>query len=78
MDTSKFNKAKIHKITDVNYTKSYIGSTCEELSQRMARHRYMYNQHTNRGKESYRSACLMNLVLITVRLNLLKNTIAII
>ena len=59
MDTSKFNKAKIYKITDVNYTKSYIGSTCEELSQRMARHRYMYNQHTNRGKESYRSANIL-------------------
>ena len=56
MDTGKFSKAKVYKITDVNYTKCYIGSTCEELSQRMARHRYMYNQHINRGKESHRTA----------------------
>ena len=56
MDTGKFSKAKVYKITDVNYTKCYIGSTCEELSQRMARHRYKFNQHINHGKESYRTA----------------------
>ena len=33
-----------------------MGSTCETLSKRMARHRYMFNQHMARGKESCRSA----------------------
>ena len=53
---NKYQNGKIYKIVDVCYSKAYIGSTCEELSQRMARHRYMYNQHICRGKESYRSA----------------------
>ena len=40
-----YSKGKIYKIWDNNYTKCYIGSTCEELSQRMARHRDKYKQH---------------------------------
>ena len=44
MHTDKFSKAKVYKIADVNFTKCYKGSTCEELSQRMARHRQRYKQ----------------------------------
>lgn len=33
---------KIFKIVDVGYNKCYIRSTCESLSQRMARHRACY------------------------------------
>ena len=40
---SKYNNAKIYKITDNDYNKCYIGSTCESLSQRLARHRYNYH-----------------------------------
>ena len=40
---NKYNNAKIYKITDIDYNKCYIGSTCEDLSQRMARHRYNYH-----------------------------------
>ena len=39
---SKYQNGKIYKITDVGYNKCYIGSTCESLSQRLARHRYNY------------------------------------
>ena len=43
MDMNKYHNAKIYKITDNDYNKCYIGSTCEDLSQRMARHRYNYH-----------------------------------
>jgi len=39
---NKYQNAKIYKIVDIGYNKCYIGSTCEELSQRMARHRLKY------------------------------------
>ena len=52
--SNKYQKGKIYKIVDVGYNKCYVGSTCEELSQRMARHRYMFTQHSTKGKESYR------------------------
>lgn len=35
---SKYQKGKIYKIVDIGYKKCYIGSTCESLSQRLARH----------------------------------------
>ena len=54
--SNKYQNGKIYKIVSADYSKCYVGSTCEELCQRMARHRYMYNQHSKRGKESYRSA----------------------
>ena len=36
---NKFQNAKIYKIVDIGYNTCYIGSTCEELSLRMARHK---------------------------------------
>ena len=42
---SKFQNGQIYKIVDVGYNKCYIGSTCEELSQRMARHRSHYKSY---------------------------------
>ena len=44
MSDNKYKKGKIYKIVDIGYNKCYIGSTCESLSQRMARHRASYNQ----------------------------------
>ena len=41
---SKYQNGKIYKIVDVGYNKCYIGSTCEALSQRMARHRKDYRR----------------------------------
>ena len=49
---NRYEKCKIYKI-DVGYNKCYIGSTCEELSQRMARHRSKYTQYL-KGK-TYRN-----------------------
>ena len=43
---NKYQNGKIYKIVDVGYNKCYIGSTCESLSQRMARHRYSYERHS--------------------------------
>ena len=42
---SRYQNGKIYRIVDVGYNKCYIGSTCEELSQRMTRHRHQYNSH---------------------------------
>ena len=39
MESSKNKNAKIYKIPDIGYNKCHIGSTCENISQRMARHR---------------------------------------
>ena len=36
---NKYHNGKIYQIVDIAYTKCYIGSTTEELSMRMARHR---------------------------------------
>ena len=54
-------KKEIYKITDIGYNKCYIGSTTEELSQRMARHRQNYKHFLNGGKGSHiRSYDLFN------------------
>ena len=42
---NKYQNGKIYKIVDVGYNKCYIGSTCEALSQRMARHRSNYKRY---------------------------------
>lgn len=47
MGENKYKNGKIYKIVDVGYSKCYIGSTCESLSKRMARHRSSYNQYLN-------------------------------
>ena len=47
---NRYENGKIYKIVDVGYNKCYIGSTCETLSQRMARHRLRYTQYKH-GKE---------------------------
>ena len=47
---SKYQNGKIYKIVDVGYNKCYIGSTCESLSQRMARHRARYRCQVQTGK----------------------------
>ena len=42
---SKYQNGKIYKIVDVGYNKTYYGSTCESLSQRMTRHRAKYTAY---------------------------------
>ena len=42
-----YQKAKIYKIWDNAYTKCYIGSTCEDLSKRMTKHRNCYKRYLN-------------------------------
>ena len=57
---SKYQNGKIYKIVDVGYNKCYIGSTCEELSQRMARHRHSYNTYLKLNKNLERSHLLFD------------------
>ena len=40
-----YQKGKIYKTWDDNYTKCYIGSTVEDLSKRMTKHRDKYKQY---------------------------------
>ena len=42
---NKYHNGKIYKIVDVGYNKQYIGSTTENLSMRMARHRNEYRRY---------------------------------
>ena len=53
---NKYHNAKIYKITDIGYNKCYIGSTCEELSMRMARHRAHFKLFSS-SKGKYTRAC---------------------
>ncbi|MCR9134285.1 MAG: hypothetical protein NXI08_17085 [bacterium] len=48
---NRYEKSKIYKIVDAGYNKCYIGSTCEELSQRMTRHRAYYFKYLRDNKE---------------------------
>ena len=41
---NKYASGKIYKLVDKNFTKLYIGSTTQELSQRMTDHRRQYRQ----------------------------------
>ena len=52
MGENKYKNGKIYKIVDVGYNKCYIGSTCESLSKRMARHRskYLYGSEKDKGR----------------------------
>ena len=49
-DMNRYEHGKIYKIVDNGYNKCYVGSTCESLSQRMARHRKDYSRYL---KETY-------------------------
>ena len=55
IDMNKYQKGQIYKIVDVCYNKCYVGSTCEGLSQRMARHRHQYNSYL-KGKHGHTTA----------------------
>lgn len=48
---NRYENGKIYKITDIGYNKCYIGSTCECLCQRMARHREQYKYYLKTGKK---------------------------
>lgn len=57
MGDDKYKNGQIYKIISITREgKCYAGSTCERLSQRLARHKYMYNQYKNRSNENQRSA----------------------
>ena len=48
---NKYHNGKIYQITDIGYNKYYIGSTTEELSQIIARHRTNYKSFLKHGKK---------------------------
>ena len=55
--TNKFHHAKIYQIVDIGYNKCYIGSTTEELSMRMARHRSDFKKFLNGSAKGHVSSC---------------------
>ena len=57
---NKYHNGKIYKITDIGYNKCYIGSTCDSLSQRMARHRCKYKKYLNDKADCTRSFLLFD------------------
>lgn len=59
MDT-KYQHGKIYRITDIAYTKFYYGSTCESLTQRLARHRNKYTTYSKGGCTKTSSFDLFN------------------
>ena len=42
---NKYHNGKIYKVVDIGYNKCYIGSTTENLSMRMVRHRSDYKRY---------------------------------
>eukprot|EP00438_Fugacium_kawagutii_P027921 Skav223733 [mRNA] locus=scaffold424:59346:59921:+ [translate_table: standard] len=58
MGENKYQKGQIYKIVSPDFSKCYIGSTCEALPKRMARHRYKYQQYL-KGKENKYSSFLL-------------------
>ena len=50
---NRYEKGQIYKIVSPDFSKCYIGSTCETLSRRMERHRCKYKQYLQ-GKEHKR------------------------
>ena len=42
MTENKYINGKIYRIVDMNYSKCYVGSTCESLCKRLSRHRLDY------------------------------------
>ena len=57
---SKFQNGKIYRIVDLNYTKCYIGSTCQSLSRRMAKHREEYKRKKQQQLNKTSSADLFD------------------
>lgn len=55
MGENKYQRGQIYKIVSPDFSKCYIGSTCEDLKQRFARHKYQYTQFKKHGKENQRS-----------------------
>ena len=51
---NRYENGKIYIITDTAYTKFYYGSTCEELSKRLWRHKSFYNDYL-KGKTYYKN-----------------------
>ena len=50
-----YQKSKIYKIWDNNYTECYVGSTTQDLSVRMAEHRKFYKQYLEGKRNNYTS-----------------------
>ena len=52
MADNKYRNGKIYKVVDNAYTSCYYGSTVEQLSKRMAKHRRDYNLYKE-GKKAF-------------------------
>ena len=58
---NKYANGTIYKLVDIAYTKCYVGSTCEKLSARMAKHRLKYKLYQEgRSPDKYTSFILFD------------------
>ena len=53
MEINKYQQGKIYKITDIAYTKTYYGSTIQELSLRMINHINQFKTQKNKNLGSF-------------------------
>ena len=60
MDYNKYENGKTYQITDIGYNQCYIGSTCEELQQRLLRHRYNYTLYLKGKYGKLSSFCIFD------------------
>ena len=58
-DMNKYQNGKIYQVVDVGFNKCYIGSTTEELSRRMARHRERYKDYCKGGGRKYERSMML-------------------
>ena len=58
----RYEKEQIYKIVSPDFEKCYIGSTRENLSMRMVRHRHQYNSHKGSMEGIHHLIYLMNTV----------------
>ena len=58
-DMNKYQNGKIYQVVDVGFNKCYIGSTTEELSRRMARHRERYKGYCKGGGRQYERSMML-------------------
>ena len=56
METNRYANGLIYKVVDLGYNKQYFGSTSENLSQRMVRHRASYRRYKNNPETSLRNS----------------------
>ena len=70
---NKYHNGKIYKVVDIGYNKCYIGSTTENLSMRMVRHRSDYKRYKDGKMNKIMSFDLFDEYGIESKIELIEN-----